>query len=101
MFESRRGYKKISNLNYFLYILKSQKVDKYYTGISADPERRILFHNNVEKGFTARYRPWELVYKLELNSKEDALKLEKKIKSMKSKSFIKKIISGEYKLLYN
>jgi len=88
-------------LNYFLYILKSQKVDKYYTGISVDPERRLLFHNNVEKSYTTRYRPWELVFTLELNSKEDALKLEKKIKSMKSKLFIKKIISGEYNLFYN
>jgi putative endonuclease len=85
-------------LNYFLYILKSQKVDKYYTGISSDPERRLIFHNSIEKGFTARYRPWQIVLKLEFDSEEIAFKMEKKIKRMKSKAYIKKIISVEYKL---
>jgi len=85
-------------LSYYLYILKSHNGYKYYTGISSDPNRRLLYHNTIEKGFTARYRPWEIVFTIEMKSKEDALKAEKKIKRMKSKVFIEKIIAGEYKL---
>ncbi|OGU72863.1 MAG: hypothetical protein A2V93_01835 [Ignavibacteria bacterium RBG_16_34_14] len=84
-------------MSYFLYILKSQNKDKFYTGISSDPNKILLYHNSIEKGFTARYRPWKIVFTLEMKSKEEAMKVEKRIKRMKSKVYLQKIISGEYK----
>ncbi|MBI3587203.1 MAG: GIY-YIG nuclease family protein [Ignavibacteriales bacterium] len=81
-------------MTYYLYILKSQKTDKFYTGISNDPRRRLEFHNSVEKGFTARYRPWEIAFTKEFPDKFDALKAEKKVKSWKSKAMIQKLIDG-------
>ena len=82
-------------MSYFLYILKSQSAEKYYTGISANPELRLSYHNTFEKGFTSRYRPWEIVFTKEFESKEIAHQVELKIKSWKSKTMIEKIISGE------
>jgi len=82
-------------MSYFLYILKSQSTEKYYTGISANPELRLSYHNTFEKGFTSRYRPWEIVFTKEFESKEIAHQAELKIKSWKSKTMIEKIISGE------
>ena len=52
-------------MGYSVYILKSKKVEKFYIGYSSNPLRRLEFHNSVEKGFTSRYSPWELVYQKE------------------------------------
>ncbi|NWF89883.1 MAG: GIY-YIG nuclease family protein, partial [Ignavibacteriaceae bacterium] len=59
-------------MSYFVYILKSQSANKYYIGLSENPERRLKFHNTIEKGFTSRYRPWEISYTKEYESKEQA-----------------------------
>ena len=85
-------------MKYYLYILKSQATDKYYTGISQNPHRRLEYHNTLEKGFTSRYRPWKIMFVKEYSSKEKAMLIEKKIKSWKNKKMIEKILSGEIKL---
>jgi putative endonuclease len=75
-------------MKHFLYILKSKSVNKFYVGISQNPQLRLEYHNSFEKGFTARYRPWEIVYAQEFNSKKEATQIEKKIKSWKSSKMI-------------
>jgi putative endonuclease len=80
---------------YYLYILKSVNHDKYYTGISQNPEVRLQYHNTLEKGFTSRYRPWEIIFKKEYVNKSKAAEAEKKIKSWKSSVMIEKLISGK------
>ncbi len=80
---------------YFLYILKSKSFDKFYTGISQNPHRRLEYHNSIEKGFTARYRPWEIVFTKEFDSKHEALLVERKIKNWKSKKMTQRVVSGE------
>jgi putative endonuclease len=80
---------------HFVYILKSKSADKYYIGSSTDPERRLKYHNTIEKGFTSRYRPWEIVYTKEYSSKSEALLAERKMKSWKNKKKIIKLMTGE------
>jgi predicted GIY-YIG superfamily endonuclease len=63
-------------MSYFLYILQSVSFDKYYIGISSDPIWRLMFHNSIEKGFTSRYQPWEIVFTQEFSSKLSAHKSE-------------------------
>jgi len=82
-------------MKYFLYILKSETADKYYTGISQNPVKRLEYHNTFEKGFTSRYRPWKIVFIKEYFSKEEAMMIEKRIKGWKNKSMIQKIINYE------
>jgi len=85
-------------MKYFLYILKSKATEKYYTGISQNPERRLFYHNTIEKGFTSKYRPWEKVFIKEFDSKKEALLIERKIKKWKSRKMVEKIVTGEIKL---
>ena len=85
-------------MKYYLYILKSKSVDKYYIGISQNPDRRLEYHNTIEKGFTARYRPWTIVFTKEFETKELALQAERRLKKWKSKKLTEKIVSGELKL---
>ena len=83
---------------HFVYILKSLSAAKYYVGSSENPNRRLEFHNTIEKGFTSRYRPWEIVFNQEFSSKSEALRVEKKIKNWKSRKMIEKLVGGEIKI---
>ena len=85
-------------MGHHLYILQSKSSSKFYVGISDNPERRLEFHNTIEKGFTSRYRPWEIVFLKEYASKEEALYYERKIKSWKSKLMIEKLLRGEIEI---
>ncbi len=83
---------------YYLYILKSKMIEKLYIGISQDPQKRLSYHNTIEKGFTSRYRPWEIVYLKEFSNKQEALVTERKLKGWKNKRMIEKVIKGEIDL---
>ena len=85
-------------MKYSLYILKSQVVDRFYVGSTENVERRLSYHNTIEKGYTSRYRPWALVFKQEFENKALAQVAERKIKKWKSRKMIEKIIRGEIKL---
>ena len=81
-------------MGHWVYILYSSKFDKYYIGQSADPQRRLYYHNTIEKGFTSRYRPWDLVYTRGCETQREAREFEQKIKAWKSKSRIKELLQG-------
>ena len=79
----------------YVYILFSASGDHFYVGISDHPERRLEFHNTVEKGYTSRYRPWKIVYVRQCNDRKDAGRIERIIKSWKSKAKIRRLVRGE------
>jgi len=83
---------------YYLYILKSKPSGIFYVGSSENPVRRLEFHNSVEKGFTSRYRPWELIYTKAYTNKNEAQVVERKIKSWKSRVMIEKLLKGELEI---
>jgi putative endonuclease len=82
-------------MGYFLYILRSEAAGKHYVGISSHPERRLEFHNTVERGFTSRYRPWRLVYTKGFSTKAEAAQAERMVKRRKSRGFIMELIDGK------
>ena len=86
-------------MGYQVYILRSLAAGKYYIGSTGDLHQRMVFHNSLGKGFTARHRPWEVVYVQECESKTQALAAEQKIKSWKSRVMIERLIHGEESLL--
>jgi len=45
-----------------VYALYSRKYDKIYVGFTSNLEQRLISHNELSnKGWTPKYRPWELV----------------------------------------
>ena len=70
---------------YFVYIIYSQKLDKYYIGFSADIEDRLAKHNRKSKGFSNLGRPWILVYSEAFDSKKKAMEREKQLKNWKNR----------------
>jgi len=77
-----------------VYILKSQKYNKYYIGSTVDIETRLAAHNFGRQGgsFTKKFRPWQIVYIKYYASIHDAKIAEKKIKSFKGGNAFKELI---------
>ena len=46
----------------YTYLIKSLKSGIYYTGISADPKKRLLEHNLGKLRTTSIHKPFALVY---------------------------------------
>lgn len=67
---------------YFVYILKC-KDNSLYTGYTTDPKRRLKEHN-LGKGakYTRSRKPVKMVYLEKLNTLNEALKREYKIKTL-------------------
>ncbi|MEM8520175.1 GIY-YIG nuclease family protein [Flavobacterium sp. PL12] len=66
---------------FVVYILYSKKFNKNYTGFTSNLIERFKSHNSLGiKGYTLKFRPWEVVY-LEFHScKSDAMNREKYFK---------------------
>ena len=78
---------------YYLYVIYSEKLNKYYIGSTDDIEGRIRRHNQGNQAFTSTGKPWVLVYKEEFNTKTEAIKREFQLKRWKSRERIKSLIS--------
>jgi len=76
-----------------VYILYSSDFDKIYIGYTSDIENRMLSHNKLAtKGYTTKYRPWKIIHTEVFESKSEALKREKQLKSAKGRLFIRLLI---------
>ncbi|HRP32151.1 MAG TPA: GIY-YIG nuclease family protein [Agriterribacter sp.] len=77
-----------------VYILYSSSFDRYYTGESVNARMRTIQHNSsfYVKASTSFATDWELVLVLSLEDRSSALKVERYIKAMKSKVFIRKLV---------
>ena len=82
----------------YCYILYSNQIEKFYTGAChEDLEKRIENHNTHGYGkhrFTATTKDWNLFLKIEVRDFSHAVRLERKIKSMKSSKYIRNL--GKY-----
>ena len=79
---------------YFVYILKSLTHNRHYIGSTGDLRNRLNYHNSGRVKSTKAYRPWEIIYTENFNTKSEALKREKKIKSFKGGEAFKKLINS-------
>lgn len=76
-------------LMYWVYVLYSTKFEKIYIGYTSDLEQRILSHNSLaKKGYTIKYRPWELIHTEVYQTKKDALLRERQLKFAAGRKFI-------------
>ncbi|QQT27137.1 GIY-YIG nuclease family protein [Sphingobacterium spiritivorum] len=78
-----------------VYVLYSVVYNKIYIGVTSDLPGRMLSHNELgTKGWTIRYRPWELLYTEEYATKSEALKREQELKSYQGRLFIRSLLNG-------
>ena len=74
---------------FIVYVLYSDISQKHYTGFTSNLGERLKSHNELGKDWTARYRPWRLVFQKEFNEKQEAMVYEKWLKTGVGRSFIK------------
>ena len=70
--------------NYYVYIVTNKNNTVLYTGVTNNLKRRIYEHKTkLNKGFTAKYNVYKLVYFEHFVSIKEAILREKRIKKWK------------------
>jgi len=67
---------------YYVYILKSLKDGRFYTGYTADLKKRLVQHNSGGVRSTKGRRPLELVYWEAFETRGTAMRRERRIKML-------------------
>ncbi len=81
-------------LNWFVYIIYSKRIDRYYTGYTKDILLRVQRHNEGWGNYSSKGIPWELKYFETFTTKSAAINREREIKNKKSRKYIEKLIEG-------
>ena len=79
-----------------VYVLYSQSFKKIYIGYTSSLEERFKSHNELAtKGWTIKFRPWEIVHKEIFESKVNAMRREKELKSAKGREWVWQLINDK------
>ena len=76
-------------MEFFVYILRSEKDGKLYTGYTTDLSQRLNEHNEGKVNSTRNRRPFILIYYESCMDHKDALHREKYLKTTYGKRYIK------------
>ncbi|HOK56386.1 MAG TPA: GIY-YIG nuclease family protein [bacterium] len=78
---------------YWVYVLKN-KEGRIYIGQTEDIEKRLEYHNRGWSRYTKGKGEWEIVLKECYNSRKEAIKREKELKTGKGREYIKEKIKN-------
>ena len=78
---------------FYIYVIKSSK-GKIYTGHTADLKKRLSEHNSGFCKSTKIDKGWKIIYSKSFESRGDAMKREKWLKTGTGRDFLKEIIRG-------
>ena len=78
---------------WYVYSLYSYKSDIIYVGMSQDPEKRLLEHNNGKTRSTKAHIPWVKFFQEEIGERGKAREREKYYKSASGKKKLKKLLN--------
>jgi putative endonuclease len=82
---------------FYVYILFSEKIDRYYIGYSENPETRLEErHNKGRVKATKGGIPYSLKAKKIFLTELAAIQEERRIKKMKSRKYIEELIKGNW-----
>lgn len=75
---------------FYVYVLRSLKSNRFYTGFTADLRKRLNQHNRGSKGsYTNKRGPFELIYYEACKNEDDAKTREIFLKSGMGKKYLK------------
>ena len=76
-----------------VYVLYSVKFQKIYVGYTSDLLNRLKSHNELgRKGWTIRFRPWQMIHTEIFESKAEAMNREKQLKTAAGREWIWKLV---------
>lgn len=79
---------------YYVYVLKSEKDGKLYTGYSHDLKTGIAEHNKGAVPITQFRRPFKLIYYEAFLHQQDATAREKYLKTQWGRNYIKRTLKN-------
>jgi putative endonuclease len=79
-------------MDFYLYILFSKSLNRFYIGHTNDLTGRLRRHNSAHKGFTDKATDWKIVYSEVFTSKSLAYRREIQIKNWKNRERIEQLI---------
>jgi len=79
-----------------VYILFSEKCNRYYIGYSADIQARLIRHNAGMVKATKNCIPYRLCASKEFGSELEARREELRIKKQKSRTYIEWLLAGNW-----
>jgi putative endonuclease len=86
--KSEKGWGRVK-IMYTVYVLKSLRNDKRYVGYTSKTvEVRLKEHNSGSNKFTSQNGPFTLIYTEDYETKTDAIRREKFLKSGKGRKFL-------------
>ena len=68
-------------MNYFVYILKSDNFERYYTGQTSNLQNRLKEHNSRKVFSTKPFSPWKIIHSETFTTRTEAIKREHFLKS--------------------
>jgi len=76
-------------MKHFVYIIYSDSKDRFYIGETVNVEERISQHNSgyYDLSYSKQAKDWKLFWKLECNSRKQAIQIEKHIKKMRNRKY--------------
>jgi putative endonuclease len=77
---------------FFVYILFSAKLNRYYVGSTNNIDARLENHLKGISRYTSQADDWILTYKESFENRSDAIKRENEIKRKKSRKYIEYLI---------
>ena len=84
-------------MEYVVYVLYSISYDKIYIGYTSNLIERFKSHNaQGTKGWTLRFRPWQVVYLDYFTDKGSAIQRERLLKGAKARKEIRQKIADQY-----
>lgn len=78
---------------FYTYILQSKPSGKYYIGQTNNLTQRVLRHNNHPDTYTKEKGPWRIVHTETFDTRAEAMRREKQIKSYKGGNAFKALVS--------
>jgi len=78
---------------FFVYILYSVALNRYYVGQSSNVVKRVTEHLAGHARFTCAAKDWELVFVQCVPGRRDAVLLERHIKKAKSRKTIERFVA--------
>ena len=79
-------------MSYFVYAIKSSLDNRIYVGFSENVQKRLNEHNSGKTKSTKGYRPRELIFITECQTRAEARKLEKYYKGGSGKEKLKEMV---------
>ena len=79
---------------YLTYILQSLIDNSFYIGVTENLEIRLSEHNDGISKYTAKKKPWKIVYYKKFNTLSEARKRETFLKKQRNRQFYTKLINN-------